>query len=368
MVIDRTVLEEAIRRAADPVVLTQRVADEAMTLVEAVDGVLVGFVRDPSWLDFDYGAGQLESQIGKRIPLGASLAGLAFTTGATLHSDDAGNDPRVAPDFSEEAGLRSLVCVPLWRRAEAAGVLCVASARPRAFNDRDVATLTSLAEFISVVITVAVDLAGGTDAFLSRVRGDALGTSSDEDDDGVAEERFVANVLNPGAMRTPETQRRVDYFLKGRGISHVFQPVFDIASGECFAVEALARFSGRPKRPPDDWFASAAHAGRRRRIGGHLPEGSPEFSVPGSRGHSPVRERRSRGDDLRRAAPSPRTLRTGTHRDGADRGGQGRRLPAALERSQPTAPYGRTTGYRRHRCRLRKLRPHTETGPRFHQA
>ncbi len=257
MVIDRTVLEEAIRRAADPVVLTQRVADEAMTLVEAVDGVLVGFVRDPSWLDFDYGAGQLESQIGKRIPLGASLAGLAFTTGATLHSDDAGNDPRVAPDFSEEAGLRSLVCVPLWRRAEAAGVLCVASARPRAFNDRDVATLTSLAEFISVVITVAVDLAGGTDAFLSRVRGDAFGTSSDEDDDGVAEERFVANVLNPGAMRTPETQRRVDYFLKGRGISHVFQPVFDIASGECFAVEALARFSGRPKRPPDDWFASA---------------------------------------------------------------------------------------------------------------
>ena len=40
-------LEEAIRRAADPLVLMKRVADEAMGLVGDVDGVLVGFVHDP---------------------------------------------------------------------------------------------------------------------------------------------------------------------------------------------------------------------------------------------------------------------------------------------------------------------------------
>jgi EAL domain-containing protein (putative c-di-GMP-specific phosphodiesterase class I) len=54
-----------------------------------------------------------------------------------------------------------------------------------------------------------------------------------------------------------ETRSRVDRVLKGRGLSHVFQPVFDITTGECFAVEALARFSGRPKRAPDAWFAEA---------------------------------------------------------------------------------------------------------------
>ena len=161
--VDRTGLEEAIRRAADPVVLTQRVADEAMTLVAAADGVLVGFVHDPLWLTFDCGAGQLDSQIGNRIPLDGSLSGLAFRRGETLHSDDAESDSRVEPNVRKAAGVQSLVCVPLWRHAQTAGVLCVTSSRPRAFNDRDIATLTSLADFISVVITVAVDLAGATD-------------------------------------------------------------------------------------------------------------------------------------------------------------------------------------------------------------
>jgi len=260
-VVDRTGLEEAIRRAADPVVLTKRVADEAMTLVAAADGVLVGFVHAPSWLTFDCGAGKAASQVGNRIPLDGSLAGLAFWTGKTLHSDHAESDPRVEPDFRRTAGFQSLVCVPLWRRAQAAGVLCVASFRSCAFNERDVATLTSLADFISVVITVAVDLAGATDAFLSRVCGDALRTPAPEDDDWAAEERFVANVLNPGAMSMLEKRSRIDRVLKGRGLSHVFQPLFDITSGECFAVEALARFSGRPKRPPDVWFAEARAMG-----------------------------------------------------------------------------------------------------------
>ena len=255
--VDRTGLEEAIRRAADPVVLTQRVADEAMTLVAAADGVLVGFVHDPLWLTFDCGAGQLDSQIGSRIPLDGSLSGLAFRRGETLHSDDAESDSRVEPNVRNAAGVQSLVCVPLWRHAQTAGVLCVTSSRPRAFNDRDIATLTSLADFISVVITVAVDLAGATDAFLSRVCSDALRTPVPEGDDWAAEERFVANVLNPGALGRLETRSRVDRVLKGRGLSHVFQPVFDITTGECFAVEALARFSGRPKRAPDAWFAEA---------------------------------------------------------------------------------------------------------------
>ena len=130
VVVDRTGLEEAIRRSADPVVLTQRVADEAMTLVAAADGVLVGFVHAPSWLTFDCGAGKagvagrqtgyLWTEVSRGSRSGRARLSTPITPRATLAFE---------PDFRRTAGFQSLVCVPLWRRAQAAGVLCVASFR-----------------------------------------------------------------------------------------------------------------------------------------------------------------------------------------------------------------------------------------------
>ena len=162
-------------------------------------------------------------------------------------------------DFARVTNVRSLVCVPLWRRNQTVGVLCVTSGQPGAFDDRDLATLTSLAEFISVVIAVAFDLANVTDELLSRVslsRADpSLG------DDRRAEERFVANVLSPGAMKRVESRAWIDRFLKGRGMALVFQPIYDVTTGRCFAGEALTRFSGQPVRSPDVWFAEAHELG-----------------------------------------------------------------------------------------------------------
>ena len=258
---DRTGLEDAIRRAVDPIVLMKRVADEAMTLVNGVDGVLMGFVRDPSWLTYECGAGHLKSRIGDRVPLAGSLAGLAFHLGETLFSNKTEIDPRVEREFCRITRARSLVCVPLWRHNVTVGVLYVSSCRPHVFDRRDLATFTSLAEFISVVLAVAVDLASVTDALLARADHDAPGAAAAGENDWAAEERFMANVLNPGAMGRVETRSRVDRFLRGRGLTHVFQPVFDITNGERFAVEALARFSGRPKRTPDVWFAEAHELG-----------------------------------------------------------------------------------------------------------
>jgi EAL domain-containing protein (putative c-di-GMP-specific phosphodiesterase class I) len=256
-VIERTGLEATIRRAADPFVLMQRVADEAVELVEGADGVLVGFANDETWLTFACAAGSVSSHVGGRIRLGASLAGLAFQRGETVHADDTTRDPRVDPTFRRLTAVKSLVCVPLWRHHTTVGVLCVTSARAKAFKDRDVATLTSLAEFISVSISVAFDMAESINALLSRVSHDAPGAAVAYRDNPEAEERFVANVLSPGALRSLETRSRFDPFLSGRGLTHVFQPIYDMTSGTCFAVEALARFSGRPKRGPDTWFAEA---------------------------------------------------------------------------------------------------------------
>jgi EAL domain-containing protein (putative c-di-GMP-specific phosphodiesterase class I) len=235
----------------------QRVADEAVALIEGADGVLVWFAREPSWLTIECAAGSVAGLVGSRIPLQGSLAGLAFQTGETLHCEQASADPRVESVFRSAAGVESLVCVPLWRRTQTVGVLCVSSSRPRIFNDRDVETLTSLAEFISVAIAVAFDLSEAVNALLERVSRDSPGAAMCHGDGPAAEERFVANVLNPGAAMRMESRSRIETLLEGRGLWHVFQPVFDITNGDCFAVEALARFPSPPKRAPDVWFAEA---------------------------------------------------------------------------------------------------------------
>jgi EAL domain-containing protein (putative c-di-GMP-specific phosphodiesterase class I) len=254
-----TGVEEAIRRAADPLVLIKRVAEEAMTLVAGVEGVLVGFVHDPLWVSFDCGAGAVAGHVGACVPVQGSMAGLAFTTGETLHSKDAGSDTSVDFNFSRVTNVRSLVCVPLWRSNRTVGVLCVTSREPGAFDDRDLATLTSLAKFISVVIAVAFDLANVTDELLSRVSQSRADSSSK--DDRAAETRFVANVLSPGTMKKIESRTWIDRFLKGSGTTLAFQPIYDVTTGRCFAVEALTRFSGQPLRTPDLWFAEAHEMG-----------------------------------------------------------------------------------------------------------
>jgi EAL domain-containing protein (putative c-di-GMP-specific phosphodiesterase class I) len=41
----------------------------------------------------------------------------------------------------------------------------------------------------------------------------------------------------------------------------VFQPVADLRSGTVLGVEALARFSAQPRRPPNEWFDEATTLG-----------------------------------------------------------------------------------------------------------
>jgi len=55
-----------------------------------------------------------------------------------------------------------------------------------------------------------------------------------------------------------ETRSRVDRVLKGRGLSHVFQPVFDITTVGVLRSRSACSVLGRPtKRAPDAWFAEA---------------------------------------------------------------------------------------------------------------
>jgi EAL domain-containing protein (putative c-di-GMP-specific phosphodiesterase class I) len=41
----------------------------------------------------------------------------------------------------------------------------------------------------------------------------------------------------------------------------IFQPIIELATGRAIGAEALARFTSRPYRPPNEWFADAAEVG-----------------------------------------------------------------------------------------------------------
>lgn len=63
-----------------------------------------------------------------------------------------------------------------------------------------------------------------------------------------------------------ERHRRIDQALEPGGLSMVFQPISELRTGDIAGVEALARFSASPWRPPDVWFAEADSIGRGREL------------------------------------------------------------------------------------------------------
>lgn len=251
----RSHLEEALDNAVDPIGSMQRVADQACVLIEGAAGALVGLV-DGSDVTFVCGSGFLRN-VRDTIPLDASLSGQAILSGRTLHSNDAVRDPRAHHGMATTRGVGSAVCVPLRWRDRAIGVLQVDSTSEGAFGDRDVETLTRLADFVSTVIGCAGDLAAIAKGLLSAGRVDL----DPDESAGAAEARFLANILRPASAPDTERRRQIEEVLAKNLFTHEFQPIFDLWSGELFSLEALARFALQPHRPPDRWFEQANEVG-----------------------------------------------------------------------------------------------------------
>src|SRR5205085_3819091 len=147
-----------IDETIDPMRLMQRVTDRTLELISTAGGVMVG-LADGDGVTYVCGAGNQVAHVGTRVGLHSSLSGLAVRTAKTQRSDDVATDPRVDADACRRLSVASLVCVPLTRMHDTLGVLAVNAPRPYAFTDDDVATLTRLADFVSVVIGSACDLA-----------------------------------------------------------------------------------------------------------------------------------------------------------------------------------------------------------------
>jgi GAF domain-containing protein len=150
-------LTAAMGQTIDPMRLMQRVTDRTLDLITVADGVMVG-LADDGGVTYVCGAGHQISHLGTRVDLHSSLSGLAVSTGQLQRSDDTSADPRVDAAACRRLSVASLVCLPLRRSHDTLGVLAVNARRAGAFEDADVAILTQLAEFVSVVIGSACDL------------------------------------------------------------------------------------------------------------------------------------------------------------------------------------------------------------------
>ena len=250
---------DAIRKAVHPLRLMQQVVEQAITLVPSAGGAAIGVLGDDGDISFLCTAGFLAGHTGDRFGVDTTFIGLGLRTGLTLRSDDIETDSRVDRRLMRGLGIRSTVCVPMCRGDESVGVLQVAAAIPGAFDDADVSTLNRLAEFCSVVIGAAADFDRVSTALLedgSTGRDRAL-----RHDTLDSEQRFVTDVLHPGLADHLEARRRIERALEPAALTIVYQPIFDMLTGEIVAAEALSRFTLEPHRTPDIWFAEAHDVG-----------------------------------------------------------------------------------------------------------
>lgn len=249
--VDAGGLAGVLRDLSDPLVVMRRVTDEVLQLIDAAEGAAVELVDD-SGLRCVCATGMMSGLVGTRVSMGASLAGLAVQRGTTLRCDDAREDARI--DRAAAAAVRavSVVCVPLRCTDRLVGALDVAATTPRAFSDRDVATLAALSSFMTATVTAVSDLYAATGELMSADHHelDAAGLSG-----------FVANVLQPGVLADLEATRQMEQVLTERQFAIAYQPIVDVHTGRVVMVEALSRFAPEPYRTPDAWFADAWRTG-----------------------------------------------------------------------------------------------------------
>lgn len=258
-------LQEAIKQAVNPLSLIHRVVHEALELILRADGAAVELIDDEGYLTYASAGGMLEPYVGMKIKMGKSLSGLAISQCSILHSRDTRLDPRLDSKLCLNIGILSMICVPLYNKDEPVGVLKVSSSLPFALGGEDIGGLTQLANFVSVVISAASDIASATTSLFSscasltypqktKEPNAFYGPNLTTEDDITT---FVANVLSPGSLENIKKRHRIEGVLKDKSLTIVCQPILDLSTGEMIGVEALARFLQDPEKTPDIWFKEA---------------------------------------------------------------------------------------------------------------
>jgi EAL domain-containing protein (putative c-di-GMP-specific phosphodiesterase class I) len=255
-------LGELIFDDVDPALLMQRIVDEACSLVGGCDGAAIMRRHGDELLTVS-AAGDSARHVGRSIPLGSSLSGLAIACGELLHSDDVRGDERVAPAVRADPIARSLLSAPLRRGDEVIGVLIIVSRELGAFNAEVRANVERVANFVGVALASVIDTARAVrSVFETLAREPATALEPDERRGNPARVgEFLASVMKPGSVEEHHVRQRILRVLREGRLRTVAQPVVELETGRVVGVEALARFDDPPYRPPDEWFREAQEVG-----------------------------------------------------------------------------------------------------------
>lgn len=258
---ERELLLDAIRTASDPIAVFDRVVQQCLTLIPLADGASLEVFQSTDTLEYVSAAGSLAPFTGLRIPMSNSFSGLTARSGSIQRCDDARFDPRVNAQAIATTGVVSMLCVPLSTGSDAPAVLKVSSRQAAAFVDGDVETLMTLAEFLSVTLRAATDIARVTQSLLAPSNDAHVVLDPDVSEASIRTARFVANVITPGLADQVDGARIINEVVESKDIAIHVQPIVDLNTGAVKSVEALARFNRAPHRGPAWWFALAERVG-----------------------------------------------------------------------------------------------------------
>lgn len=236
--------------------VVQRLGDALMSVVPSADGIVVAMDDGDGLLRIVHAAGATHGLNGAVLP-SESLSRRAMASGTVLRCDDASSDPRVFKPALGLVEMSSMLAIPLQRGGCSFGVVDLGAHRAGAFDDADVATCTRLAQALAPIVTIvteAAQLVGEP----STSPPSAVGLDSESIDPAGW---LVAKVLAPEVAARAELRQRIAGRIASGDFTVVFQPVVALPTLELAGVEALARFPGTPRRPPDRWFADAERVG-----------------------------------------------------------------------------------------------------------
>lgn len=257
----RELMLEAIRAAADPAEIFDRVIAECLSLIPHADGAALARFYNGDTLEYVAAVGTLRPFRGLEVPAHGSLTGLAASTGLIHGSDDVRKDVRVNMQAARTTGILSMLCVPLVAENDAPAVLTVSAKRRSAFGNQDTATLQAVADFLGPILRAAGETSRATEVMLRLAAEQNAALDVKLKVQSMRTARFVANIVNPGLAARVDGAAVVAEVIRSRDVEIHFQPIVDLATGSVVSVEALARFNRPPDRAPDWWFRLADHVG-----------------------------------------------------------------------------------------------------------
>ncbi|MGE0218187.1 EAL domain-containing protein [Mycolicibacterium sp.] len=235
----------------DPQSLLQRIVEQVCVRMPTASGASVALNAPGGLLEVLATYGTTGLIQGRVVPVEETFQAYPLASRRPEIIDDTTTDERVTPEvrqLSERMGVRSCLSIPLLSGGVAIGSLSVVAREPHAFTADDVGPVSSVTEFLGVLISSSTELASLLETLLnSRSRSKHSQAAAD----------LLASVVLPELAEREELNRVIGGVLAAGHIDAVFQPIVDLGTGEVKAFEGLSRFASEPARGPDTWIALA---------------------------------------------------------------------------------------------------------------